>query len=170
MKIYLIGMPGAGKSTIGREIALRKKFPFFDLDKEIEKEEGKSVSEIFSQSGESYFREIESRTLVKISNTAESFVMATGGGAPCFHGNMNLMLQNGFTVFLDPPLDLIERRLSESRTRPLINAQSEVPLLKRLEDLLNKRTPFYKQAKLRIADNINVTDRIIQLLPNNFPD
>jgi len=170
MKIYLIGMPGAGKSTIGRELGLRKKFPYFDLDKEIEKEEQKSISEIFSQSGESYFREIESRVLNNISNSPESFVMATGGGTPCFHGNMDLMLQKGFTIFLDPPLDLIERRLSENRTRPLINIKSEIPVLKRLEDLLNKRMPFYKQAKLRIADNINVTDRIIQLLPNNFPD
>ena len=169
MKIYLIGMPGAGKSTIGREIALRKKFPFFDLDKEIEKEEGKSVSEIFSQSGETYFREIESRVLNIISNSAESFVMATGGGTPCFYGNMDLMLQKGFTIFLDPPLDLIERRLTENRTRPLINIESEIPLLKRLEELLNKRMSFYEQAKLRISDNTNVTDRIIQLLPSNFP-
>lgn len=170
MKIFLIGMPGAGKSTIGKEIAERKKLPFFDLDKEIEKEDGRSVTDIFSQSGESFFRDIETRTLLKITDSIKSFVMATGGGTPCFHSNMKLMVEKGFTVFLDPPLDLIEKRLSGNRTRPLLNNETDVPLKSRLEELLRKRQSFYKQAALRIADETVLTDRIIQLLPNSFQD
>lgn len=170
MKIFLIGMPGAGKSTIGKELALRKQIPFFDLDKEIEKEVGRSVTDIFSQSGESIFRKIEAETLSKITDSFNSFVMATGGGTPCFHSNMDLMVKTGFTVFMDPPLQVIEKRLNGTRSRPLLNKDPEVPLITRLENLLEKRLKYYKMAALRITDETILTDRIIQLLPNSFPD
>ena len=88
MKIYLIGLPGCGKSTLGKQLSQKLNIPFIDLDAQIEKEERMLIKEIFKLRGESTFRKIESHLLKKISEENEQFVMATGGGAPVFFDNM----------------------------------------------------------------------------------
>src|SRR5436189_5502924 len=91
MKIFLIGMPGAGKSTLGRPLAAALNLPFVDLDKEIEKHEQKSIPEVFELRGEDYFRKSESTLLKSWAESNRSFVLATGGGAPCFHDGIEVI-------------------------------------------------------------------------------
>src|SRR5438874_1229377 len=103
MKIFLIGMPGSGKTTTGKLLAEKLKLTFVDLDMEIEKSEGRSINQIFEKRKENYFREVESMILKKFCSSSESFVMSTGGGAPCFFNNIKQMNDSGKTIFLDVP-------------------------------------------------------------------
>jgi shikimate kinase len=100
MKLFLIGLMGSGKSVMGKRISQSAQLPFIDLDNEIEKEEGMKIQEIFSKKGEDYFRTLEAAALRRHSE-AEEFVMATGGGAPCFHGNMDFINKTGTSIFLN---------------------------------------------------------------------
>src|SRR5260221_14675660 len=111
MKIFLIGLPGSGKTTLGKLLAGKLKLPFIDLDIEIEKSERQTINQIFENRKENYFREVESTMLKEFCNSSESFVMSTGGGAPCFHNNMSLMNNSGKTIFLDVPAKEIGYRL-----------------------------------------------------------
>ena len=98
-KIYLIGMPGSGKTTLGLQLAEALQLPFVDLDKEIEKHEGKSVPDIFSQQGEAHFRQVESKLLKEWSASGKTFIMATGGGAPCNHHGIEVINRSGLSIF-----------------------------------------------------------------------
>lgn len=158
-------MPGSGKSTIGRSLASHLGIPFFDLDKLIETSECKSITEIFSNSGEENFRTIESSELRRIVDSPAPFVLATGGGTPCFHNNMELLIQSGFTVFLDPPLDLLKQRLTNSKGRPLINSDDPIAVEEKLKRLIKLRLPFYERASLRITEDSIPADRLAQLIP-----
>src|SRR5688572_8772700 len=110
MKIFLIGMPGSGKTTLGKELAAHLFIDFVDLDAEIEKTEQKSIAEIFSRQGESHFRLVEARLLREWAAGSASFVMATGGGAPCFHKGIETINEYGISIFLDCPVStLIDR-------------------------------------------------------------
>src|SRR5690554_2384323 len=111
-KIILIGLPGSGKSTIGRELARQVKFPFYDLDDLIVNIEDKPVADIFYQSGESYFRDLESRLLEEKLGSDEAFVLATGGGTPCFNDNMEKINRKAISVYLDVPFPQILSRLT----------------------------------------------------------
>ena len=121
MKIFLIGLPGSGKTTLAKELAAKLKLPYVDLDVEVEKAEMKTIPQIFKDKKENYFRKIESQILKSWTQSDSSFVMATGGGAPCFFDNLELMNQTGITIFLDVPTKEIARRISsQSDTRPLL--------------------------------------------------
>ena len=164
-KIFLIGMPGAGKSTLGRSLATVMNIPFVDLDRQIEISEGMSVSELFGQFGEAYFRLLEARELEKVTELPHSLILATGGGAPCFHDNMELLLKNGFTIFLDPPLEVLSQRLRKSTNRPLLRSDETITLEEKLEQLMQKRLPFYLRANLRIKEEAMPAERLVQLIP-----
>jgi shikimate kinase len=148
LKIYLIGMPGAGKSTLGRQLADTLMLPFVDLDKEIEKSENASIEEIFTDNGEEHFRLVEATSVRTISNTWHSFVMATGGGAPCFHDSIALMKEAGIVLFLDVDVETLHQRVKKSTHRPLLLVETDQELRSRLETLRAKRLPFYSQAHL----------------------
>ncbi|MEP2025618.1 shikimate kinase, partial [Reichenbachiella sp.] len=90
-KIFLIGMPGSGKSTLGKELAEKLGRNFFDLDAEIERMAGWVIPDIFAQVGEDYFRELENSVLLMLIRLNEPAVIATGGGAPCFYDNIDQM-------------------------------------------------------------------------------
>lgn len=149
-KIYLIGMPGAGKSTLGLPLAALLQYPFVDLDTEIEKQEGCPVPDIFSSKGEDYFRLLESKLLHTWARSEGTFVMATGGGAPCFHQGINIINKTGTSLFLDIPVDELLARLHTTNNRPLLaNTDRRV----KLETLRNSRLPVYQQAHIHITDN-----------------
>ncbi|HMV09064.1 MAG TPA: shikimate kinase [Cyclobacteriaceae bacterium] len=153
MKLYLIGLPGSGKSTLGKKLAGELSIPFIDLDHAIEQESGKSVAAIFSEHGEEYFRSLEAVALRQQSKSAE-FVMACGGGTPCFHDNMPFMNASGRTVFLNVPVSEILKRFMLTREhslRPLLNESDPEKLTGKLEDLLAKRLPFYTQAEITLS-------------------
>jgi shikimate kinase len=148
MKIFLIGMPGSGKTTLGKLLAEKLKLAFVDLDAEIEKTEGQSINQIFEKRKENFFREAESTMLKKFCSSGESFVMSTGGGAPCFHDNMVQMNKSGKTVFLDVPAKEIANRLEKTSLieRPLFARLAPDQLKDKIEFLRSQRINFYKQA------------------------
>ncbi len=148
MKIFLIGMPGSGKTTLGKLLAEKLELSFVDLDAEIEKSERQTINQIFENRKENYFREVESTMLKEFCNSSESFVMSTGGGAPCFHNNMSLMNNSGKTIFLDVPAKEIGDRLELTglTERPLFARLSPDQLKDKIEFLRSQRIAFYKQA------------------------
>ena len=153
MKIFLIGLPGSGKSTFGKSLAFELSVPFVDLDQEIEKEEGRTIKEIFKEMKEDYFRQYESQTLRKWCASPDSFVMATGGGAPCFFDNMDQINTAGKSIFLDVPADEIARRILNTHIseRPLFSTDNAESLKDRIEFMRSQRINFYKLAHITIA-------------------
>jgi shikimate kinase len=161
MKIFLVGMPGSGKSTLGVKLAQNLSLPFVDLDKEIENKAGKSIPEIFRTDGEDTFRRLEASELAEWCANPDSFVLATGGGAPCFYNGMDNMNQNGLTVFLNVTIHELVRRLQNKKDRPLLHNESAEELQQRLETIAKIRDSIYRQASITI-DNPSSAEDIIK--------
>ena len=143
--LYLIGFMGCGKSRVGKLLARRLKRPFVDLDEQFAREhDGVSAGEFIRTRGEEEFRKEEQRILSQVSNNKVLTIISTGGGAPVWHGNLEIMKNSGKVVFLDVPLEVIERRLSAAETadRPLWSAQDAAARRQRFD----ARQPFYRQA------------------------
>ncbi|HUP02338.1 MAG TPA: shikimate kinase [Bryobacteraceae bacterium] len=120
--IYLVGFMGSGKSTVGRALAHRLGWSFFDIDHEIERAEGMTIAEIFDTRGEDEFRRIESRVVMQHVRSVECghpAVVALGGGAFAAPGTRQLLRENGVTVWLDCAFDVVSRRVAQETTRPL---------------------------------------------------
>jgi shikimate kinase len=152
MKIYLIGMPGSGKTTLGKQLASKLALSFVDLDHEIERHENKSIPEIFDLQGEDYFRQIESELLKQWASSSKSFVMSTGGGTPCFHGGMEVINQSGISIFLDAPVTQLVKRVEKETKRPLLQTSDQKELTDKLENLRASRLTFYRQAKITVEN------------------
>jgi shikimate kinase len=150
MKIFLIGMPGSGKSTLAKQVAAEMNLQFVDLDQEIEKEEQKTIADIFNQNGEDYFRQVESRLLRQWASSQNNLVIATGGGAPCFFKGIDVINENGISVYLDVPVADLIRRVSKKPGRPLLDNQEDLET--KIKALREKRLWFYKQAHLTLTD------------------
>jgi len=147
-RIFIVGMPGAGKSFWGEQIASSLRMPFIDLDHSIETRSNKTISDIFNE-GEDVFREIEGKTLREVSMESDSFVMATGGGCPCFHENLDWMNDNGISVYLRRDLSEIVKNLDlNSDNRPLLIEESGKNLTNKLTDLYSKRIAHYEQTHI----------------------
>jgi shikimate kinase len=150
VKIFLIGFMGVGKSTIGKKLASQMNMEFRDLDRELIKEKSMSIDDIFSYFGEDFFREAEHDYLLRLKEE-DHFVLACGGGTPCFHNNMELMNSEGVTIYLQAGLGFISSRLRQSKTvRPLFKNLSESGRDEALRALFARRQAFYKQAKITI--------------------
>ncbi|MCA4894695.1 MAG: shikimate kinase [Cytophagales bacterium] len=164
MKIFLIGLPGSGKTTLAKELAATLKLPYVDLDVEIEKAEMKTIPQIFKEKKEPYFRKIEAHLLKSLCQSDSSFVMATGGGAPCFFENMANMNQSGTTIFLDVPTMEIARRivLLKGEERPLLKSNGIDGLKDQIEFLRSQRLSFYKQASITIRGDQIDSNKIIK--------
>jgi len=146
MKMFLIGMMGTGKTYWCKKLAKKLKVGGYDLDFLIESHEERSIAEIFAEEGEAYFRRAESRMLHWFKEK-KSFVLATGGGTPCFHENMQWMNEQGITIWIDEPVSVLAARLlPEKEHRPRIKDLSETELKQFLTDKLMQRYPFYHQA------------------------
>jgi shikimate kinase len=157
--IFLVGMPSSGKSTLGKRLARHLAYRFVDTDKLIVREEnGRSINVIFQSDGEPYFREVESRVLHTIQPNSR-LVVATGGGMPCFHGNMAFIKANGFSIFLDlSPEHLLDRMLRHAQDdRPLFSRQDPT-LLENLRQKYNDRRIYYTQADLIVPGEIAVEE------------
>ena len=148
MKIFLVGMPGSGKTTIGEELASHLMVDFVDLDAEIEKAEQMSIAEIFSRHGEEYFRVVEARLLTEWAARPVPFVMATGGGAPCFHKGMETINHHGISIFLNFPVPVLIERVRKNQERPLLLSTDDVDLKQKLERMLQSRIDCYRKARI----------------------
>ena len=169
MKIYLIGFMGAGKTTIGRELAARIDLPFFDLDELIEAAEKMTIKEIFAQQGEPYFRKRE-RDLLRSTRYLENGVIATGGGTFTFDENIQFIQAEGLSVHLAAPYALCRVRASaKAADRPLFRDDAAT------HELYATRLRYYKMSdvtiEVREQETPNeVVERLILELPKGFLD
>src|SRR6185436_11929356 len=119
MKIFFIGFMGSGKTHWGRLLSQKLNIPFFDLDEQISSHENMPINDIFTTKGEEYFRLLEKDTLHIITESHDSFVMACGGGTPCYFNNIEFMNKTGTSVWINTPVDLLhERLLKDKGQRP----------------------------------------------------
>jgi shikimate kinase len=157
--VYLVGMPGSGKTTVGQELAARLGVPFIDLD--AERERGRSVPEIFREEGEAAFRAIEAAALVDASRH-DPAVISCGGGIVLEPANRITLRNTGVCVFLDVPLEELRRRVRPSADRPLIRTDRD------LDRLLAEREPLYREFAANVVDGRGapgeVADAIIEEL------
>ncbi len=166
MRIYLTGLTGCGKSTIGKQLALQLKTKFVDLDDYIILKEQMSIAEIFAEKGESHFRLLENKALKELSNETD-IVIATGGGAPCYHDNMTLMNISGITIFLDVTIPEICNRLWNTpnrANRPMLQDKTKEQLHEFIEKLRAERIQYYNEAKLTMHGNTISVDQILMIL------
>lgn len=152
--LYLIGMPGSGKSRVGREVAERLSAPFVDLDRVVEEEAGRSIAEIFAEQGEAVFRELEKTALSKASSRARA-VIACGGGTVLDPENRSVMKATGRVVWLNVPMEKLSRRVTPGGKRPLVKDDGD------LERLMAEREPIYREvADVVVEGRENVRDMV----------
>ncbi|MBD0385382.1 MAG: shikimate kinase [Nostoc sp. C3-bin3] len=165
VNLYLIGMMGVGKTTVGRLLAKELGYGFVDTDNVIAQATGKSINQLFAQVGEAAFRQIESDVLSQVCAFTK-LTISTGGGIVLRQENWGY-LHHGLIVWLDAPVELIYSRLAEDTTRPLL--QDADPKGK-LRSLLEQRTPLYSQADLHITVQEgetpeDIAKRILEAIP-----
>lgn len=163
--IILIGMMGGGKTTIGRHLAARLSFEFYDSDRLIEAAEGQSVTNIFQEKGEAYFRACESRTILPLLSKKNS-VLACGGGSITVPEIAEAVFSSGFVICITAPLDILVQRLSGGKDRPLLQGRD---LKVALSEKLEERKNLYKRAHLEVdtsrhASQDAVVDHILHLI------
>lgn len=166
VSLYLVGLMGAGKTTVGRELATASHYRFLDTDAVISQVTGKAITQLFADVGEGAFRQMESQVLAEVSAYTK-LVIATGGGIVLRRENWSY-LHHGLVVWLDVPVELLYARLAEDTTRPLL--QDTDPLGK-LRSLYEQRQPLYKQADLRITVTSEETpeqlaNRVLKEIPS----
>jgi len=164
--IFLIGLPSSGKTTLGKQLARHARYRFVDTDVLIVKEEGMPIPDIFAQKGEPYFREAEARILRAIRPDSK-LVIATGGGMPCFHENIDYIKANGISVFLDvSPEQIVERILRHSSDDRPLYQKNDNQLLDNLREKHQSRLSFYNQADFILqGDNITIRQLIDAIQP-----
>lgn len=160
--IVLVGLMGAGKSTVGRRLARRLALPFVDADGEIEAAAGMSVAEIFERYGEAHFRDGERRVIARLIEGPRQ-VIAAGGGAFVDPATRALMLKRCTVIWLDAELELMAERVGRRDHRPLLRGEDPLTLLR---DMAEARNPIYAQAHLaiRAGDMERTVDDIVTAL------
>ncbi len=156
INIFLIGMMGTGKTTVGKLLAQQLNYRFFDTDVLIERVTQQPINKIFATTGEENFRHIESQVLAEVSACTKS-VIATGGGVILKPKNWSY-LRHGLIIWLDAPVELLVQRLAQDKTRPLLQ---ETDLTKKLYSLLEERKSLYAQGDLQILINKNDTPGVV---------
>ena len=155
MKIFIIGFMGSGKSHVGQQLAQLLDYLYVDTDNLVENTEGSPIAELFDAKGEAAFRAIESNALKGLSKW-DNIIVATGGGAPCFHDNMAFINNSGISVYLKTDAELLLERLkSEAQKRPLLRGRSEAELLAFINSKIAERAVFYEQADIVIEQKNN---------------
>ena len=159
--VWLIGLMGSGKNTVGTDLADRLDRPFYDLDGRVEEGYGRSVSDLFFIEGESEFRRLESEALNTIALEPDG-VVATGGGSILVDDNVSMMRENGIVVLLDVTAETAAERIADSGSRPLLTGDS----LDTLSDILTDRIAAYRAAAQIIVDGNDdvstVVDRVVE--------
>jgi shikimate kinase len=149
---------------MGRTLAASLNLTFIDLDTFLEERYFRTIPQIFAEEGEDSFRKKERKVLEEVS-AFDNVIVATGGGAPCFFDNMELMNDSGFCIFLDVEIESLVKRLIHAKTeRPLIKGKSKEELLLFIEGLMQTRRPFYEKAKYILKGKEILPEQVISLL------
>ncbi len=172
MKIFLIGFMGSGKTHWGRLLSKKLGLTFYDLDTVIVDQEKKSVSDIFAEKGEEYFRYKETEALDRIAAEENGFILSCGGGTPCFFNNIEFMKKSGKVIWLNTSIDVLTQRLlRERKSRPLIREVDESDLGRYIVRKLSERRMYYQQADVTVNEESITLDELIRLLfQNEKPD
>ena len=164
--IVLVGMMGAGKTTIGELLATKLNRELKDIDRVIEQEQKKSIIEIFTDDGEEVFRKLESETIEKFSNMSD-LIISTGGGALEKANNLSNLQKNGIIIYLKADIEELFKRVKNETQRPLLKEQDPLEVIKKL---IKKREKFYLMADITIiTDNKSpekITEEIIKAIKN----
>jgi shikimate kinase len=154
---------GSGKTHWGRLLSEKLGIRFFDLDEQVTEHAGKSIPEIFATEGEEQFRMMEKDILYIITESHDSFVMACGGGSPCYFNNIDYMNQAGTTVWISTPLDILfERLVKEKDKRPLIQQLTEEQLRGFINKKFADRKIYYEQADVTVDEQPVQLDSLIE--------
>lgn len=153
MIVYLVGMPGSGKSTVGPELARRLGVPFVELDAEIERAAGRTVREVFEQEGEDRFRELEAGALVSAASRDPS-VISCGGGVVLEPANRVTLRATGEVVFLSVPLEVLRARVRPAAERPLIRSEGD------LDRLFEQREALYREFAAHVVDGSGTAEEV----------
>ncbi len=165
MRIFLIGFMGSGKTHWGRRLSKKLQIPFFDLDETIVEQEQRSINDIFNIEGEERFRIIEKEVLTIITESHDTFIMATGGGTPCFNKNIDYMNASGITVWINPTREVLFERLANGREhRPLLKTLDDESLRNYINKKLGDRSIYYRQAKIIIDEEVVTPELLIEKL------
>ena len=165
INITLCGMMGSGKSAIGKILANKLNYNFIDVDKMIEIDAGKTIKKIFEEDGEQYFRDLEEKKTINILELKETIV-SLGGGAIINKNIRGSIKKNSYNIYLNVNIDILTKRLQNSKTRPLIYKKN---LKKELINLIGNREKFYRKADLIIKNEKNIietTENIIKKIIN----
>ena len=172
-KIFLIGYMGCGKSSLGRKLAKAGGMEFMDMDSIIEQREGASISDIFHYQGEEYFRDAERALIEELSTAEGDMVISTGGGAPVWQNNMELMNSLGATIYLRRTAQQIASRLSPHgrQKRPKLRGLNDEELVAFMTTNMAQREPFYSKAKYCVdcaeRSDAELIDYILQIVKEN---
>ncbi|SIT33497.1 shikimate kinase [Filimonas lacunae] len=150
MKLFLIGMMGTGKSHWAKYLSKKVKTGCYDLDYLVETSEEKTITEIFAEDGEDHFRKAEAKVL-RWFGEKKAYVLATGGGTPCFSNNIQWMNKEGVTIWIDEPVEtLVDRAKQQIEHRPAIQGLSDDEILQLFQKRLAERTQYYSQAQYHL--------------------
>jgi shikimate kinase len=160
VRIALLGYMGSGKTTVGTLLAEHLRLPFVDLDNVIEQQEQLSIADLFKMKGEDYFRSCEAKAVRALLTDSTAFVLATGGGTPCFFDNMKLLNEQSSTIYLDCDASIIHQRIASSESaRPLFLSD-----INELQQHLSSRISFYSMAHYTISNNSSAVDACNSIL------
>ncbi len=163
MKIFFIGFMGSGKSHWGQLLSEKLNIPFFDLDEQVVLKEGKTIPEIFARDGEEHFRLLEKEMLHIITDRYETFVMACGGGTPCYFNNIEYMHKAGTTVWINVPFDTLFQRLAKEKDRrPLIKDLTDEQLKNYIQKKFADRKIYYEQADATVDEEPVQLEKLIE--------
>ena len=154
--IVMIGLMGAGKTTVGRRLAARLHLPFADSDHEVERAAGQSIADIFAEYGEAFFREGERKVIARLLKNGPQ-VLATGGGAFLDAETLANVRADGYSLWLRAELHVLMERVQRKRHRPLLRETDPVQVMR---DLMKKRHPVYAQADF-IIDSREVPHEVL---------
>lgn len=163
--IVLIGYMGSGKTTVGTHLASCLNYQFLDTDQKIEEQQGKTISQIFSDNGEEFFRDVETNIIKNMLSEVNHGIISTGGGLPLRECNGEILKRLGFVVFLRVKKETILERLKGDTTRPLLQGEN---VEEKVEKMLSYRNPIYEySAHLQVeVDNKSVEEITEEILRN----
>lgn len=166
MRIALLGYMGSGKSAVGNALAETLQIPFFDLDTQIEADLDATIREVFDTKGEIFFRKAESRVLNEFLALNPSFVLATGGGTPCYGENLKQLHDAGtITIYMQVGIPTLASRLrNEKEERPLIRHLSDADLIEFIGKHIFERSAFYNQAQRIINVGKKTIDEVVNTI------